>query len=365
MSTRKNDAQWMEKQQRWQIKVQKDGQRRTFYSSNPSRRGKVEAERKADHWLEVGSCDENIRFGSLWSDFLAEVQLTTSLSNYKSHELYGRKWLLPRLTKKRVAAITLQDWQNCLLDAYVSGLAKKTIKNIRGSITAFYRYAFKRGVPIVRPEFLDIPKDAPVKPKKILQPQDIKTLFSCDTVRVHNQEVEAFYIHAWRFLTVTALRRGELCGLCSSDLDNNILCVSRSINRFGEVTGGKNQNAERSFVLSQIALRILDDQSAMLKRLHIISPYLFPAEDGTRLNPNTLYDRWDTYRKQYGIETTLHGLRHTFISVVKSDMPGELVKLIAGHSTSMDTFGIYGHELDGDAARAAGMVDDVFRRLIK
>lgn len=34
---RTNTAVWMEKQKRWQIKVQKDGERRTFYSFKPGR----------------------------------------------------------------------------------------------------------------------------------------------------------------------------------------------------------------------------------------------------------------------------------------------------------------------------------------
>ena len=48
MSTRKGQAKWDDKAKRWRISVQKDGVRRAFYSSNPSTRGKFEAERKAD-----------------------------------------------------------------------------------------------------------------------------------------------------------------------------------------------------------------------------------------------------------------------------------------------------------------------------
>ena len=44
---RTNTAQWMEKYNRWQIKVQKDGVRKTFYSSKPGRTGQREANAKA------------------------------------------------------------------------------------------------------------------------------------------------------------------------------------------------------------------------------------------------------------------------------------------------------------------------------
>ena len=102
----------------------------------------------------------------------------------------------------------------------------------------------------------------------------------------------------------------------------------------------------------------------MLRRAGIISPWLFPDPEGECTDPKLLYERWDRYRKQHGISATLHELRHTFVSANKADMPLELLKGIVGHSASMDTIGIYGHEIDGEKLRAAGIVDDVFGRLL-
>ena len=45
---RTNTAEWLEEQRRWQIKVQRDGVRRTFTSSVPGRAGQREANQKAD-----------------------------------------------------------------------------------------------------------------------------------------------------------------------------------------------------------------------------------------------------------------------------------------------------------------------------
>ena len=44
----------------------------------------------------------------------------------------------------------------------------------------------------------------------------------------------------------------------------------------------------------------------------------------------------------------LYELRHTFVSVVKTLPAGE-VKGLVGHSQDMDTFGVYGHTLTGEA----------------
>lgn len=52
------------------------------------------------------------------------------------------------------------------------------------------------------------------------------------------------------------------------------------------------------------------------------------------------------------------------MSVVKTLPAGE-VKPLVGHSEDMDTFGIYGHALTGDAENTARAVNGVFLRLLK
>lgn len=55
MGRRTNTAVWLPNQNRWQIKVQKDGVRKTFTSAKPGRTGQREANRKADLWLDEES----------------------------------------------------------------------------------------------------------------------------------------------------------------------------------------------------------------------------------------------------------------------------------------------------------------------
>lgn len=45
--------------------------------------------------------------------------------------------------------------------------------------------------------------------------------------------------------------------------------------------------------------------------------------------------------------------------------PAQLLKAFVGHSESMDTFGVYGHEVAGEKRRAAKIIDNVFERIIK
>lgn len=50
---------------RWMIKVQKNGARRTFYSSKPGRAGLREANAKADAWLDGDITDQRSRVRQL------------------------------------------------------------------------------------------------------------------------------------------------------------------------------------------------------------------------------------------------------------------------------------------------------------
>lgn len=60
MGRRTNTAVWLPNQNRWQIKVQKDGVRKTFTSAKPGRTGQREANRKADAWLDEGIINTRI-----------------------------------------------------------------------------------------------------------------------------------------------------------------------------------------------------------------------------------------------------------------------------------------------------------------
>lgn len=361
---RKNEAKWIEVRQRWQINIQHDGERRTFISSTPGKKGKIEAERKADKWIE-SKTKKDVRFSVLWDMFLVEVKATTSASNYKKHEQMGRLWLLPELKHKRLSTITSQDLQSIINKAHKKKLSKKTMMNIRASITAVCKYAAKDKRPFERPFGLEIPKDAPVRPKNIIQPSGLKTLFSINYIKRYNKQEPCFFIHAWRFMVLTGLRRGELCGLKNEDIKEGIVYIKRSVNYLREETRGKNENARRYFALSERAKTEIDAQVVMLKSRGVISPWVFPDESGHRLDPRHLFNKWFTYSHQHNIGCTLHEMRHTLVSVAKSDVPEQLLKRIVGHSKTMDTYGIYGHDVDGDIQRAAKILDKTFDNLLK
>lgn len=368
--SRRAEAIWIEARNRWQLNVQQDGKRKTFVSSIPGRRGKHEAEAKADDWLDAGQPDD-LRFDAAWAMYLDYLKQNTGTANHYAAETIGRNWILDsdetkRISRKRLSKIKLSDLQELVTAVGLAGRSKRTCKNVKDKLSGFFHYAEKQGWEFrVDPTKIILPTQAKVGKRKVVQPDALKVLFSADTIKKHGHDVPCFYVHAFRFLVVTGYRRGELCGFQHSDYDAPILTVNRSINEHNEITQGKNTNARRTNVLSKRAQQILEDQQAMLKKLGIKSPWLFPDREGGHLDPRNLYHYWvRTYTKQHGISASLHELRHTFISIARIEMPEALLKDFVGHSVSMDTFGVYGHEIDGEKQRAADIIDTVFDRVL-
>ena len=75
--------------------------------------------------------------------------------------------------------------------------------------------------------------------------------------------------------------------------------------------------------------------------------------------------RWQRYCQANNLpKTSPYELRHTFVSAVQT-LPEGAVKSIIGHSKSMDTFGVYGHAIEGLSDTTTHLVEQVFKEILK
>ena len=354
MGKRTNTAHWTGT--RWRIDVQQGGERRSFYSSIPGRRGQREANAKADEWLDNGIQDSAMRAETAYLAFLEHLKQTTSRGNWRPAESRFRAHVAPVLGSKRLQAVTEMDLQRVIDRAYSAGLAAKTLRNLRADLLAWSKYCRRAKLATLAPDELTIPRSARRGERKILQPADLRTLFTVDTTLWRGQRVPDEYIHAYRLQVLTGLRPGELIGLRWADVVNGRLHLGRSINIDGEQTAGKNENARRVVPLSLMAAAELEAQ-----RLETgADPQVFPIRSESHYR-----QRWKIYSAANGLTiTTPYELRHTFVSVAKR-LPAGMVKDMVGHSQSMDTFGVYAHLLEGDRDETAAAVNALFAQLLK
>lgn len=364
MSERKNEAAWIESRSRWQINVQADGVRKTFTSSTPGKKGKIEAERKVDEWLETQIVGGNTRCSILLDQFYQQKKDTTSHTNSSQIEYHIRCFIKPVIGMKRIDRVTEDDLQAVIDRAHAAGRYQKTLSNIRATIQAFMKFCRKKKVTILFPENIVLPRNAPKKEKHIAGPEDIRKLFTITSTCWHMAERQDWYIHAYRFAVLTGLRPGELLGLRWEDLKDGKIHIRRSINDDGEITQGKNSNARRTLSVQGIAEQELEAQREMLRRNAVVSPYIFPSPESGVTAQKRYRQSWQRYCKHNGLtRTTPYELRHTYVSI-NDEMPDGLKKKALGHSRNMDTEGVYGHLKSGDLERIAQYSSDVVKKII-
>lgn len=361
---RTNTAVWLDKYNRWQIKVQKDGIRKTFTSSTPGRNGQRECNKKADEWLDDNITDSKLKVSDMSKRYMEQLKITTSQSHWRQYESYFNNWINPTIGNVRIENITENHLQNVINKAYQKGLAKKTLSNIKTCELNFLKYCRKDKTTTLYVEGLFVPKGATPSEKHVLQPEDIKTLFEIDTKLHGKKRVDELYINAYRFEVITGLRVGEAIGLKHFDIKNGVVYLQRAINCFGEVTNGKNENAKRNFALTNLAKLILLKQQTKLNELGIKSEYVFCDKYGEAIKQRNYYRHWKKYSADNGItETTPYELRHTFVSAVKQ-LPEAYLKPIIGHSKDMDSLGTYSHEQNGDLVETANMIEKIFSKIL-
>lgn len=365
MGLRVGTAKWYPKYNRWQINVQKDGKRRSFTDSTPGRNGQRACNAKADVWLDDGLTSPEIKAQKLFDKWLEELKSNTGTGHWKNYEGYWNVWIGPAIGRMKIGQVTEQHLQDIINAANKKGLAHKSLKNILSCMTAYIKFCRKNKATTLVVENVYIPKNAPVGERTILQPHDIARLFEFDETLYRGKPTFDHMINAYRFEVVTGLRPGEVRGLMWDDIQDDKISMKRSINTHNETTKGKNNNAQRTFGLTKVAKKIIADQREWMFSVGLRSQYIFPDLDGEPMTQSGYYKRWVRYREHAGLaKVHTYELRHTFVSLIKQ-LPEAMVKDLVGHSVDMDTFGVYGHEVDGEMQLAASLVQEQLERYIK
>mgnify|MGYP003294109347 CR=1 FL=1 len=350
---------WDEKRKKWRLRVTTDGQTKTFTSVKSGLAGKKEVLRRAREWENNGSTNAyKTPCKQVWNNFIQDYseRVGATSEGLRIHQQMGRLFIIPALEHKRIGGVTKRDLQAIINNAKPQDkrkkvLSKKYIKSIRGSIVSFMKYAYENGYcePIVGE--LYVPKDRPTIGKTILQPHDIRKLFEPSDMHYHK---------ALCFLAATGVRPGEALGLKWSDIKGDEIFIQRAVNFRGYITEGKTENARRIIPLNAIIKKILDEQREATK--HLKSEWIFCDKVGGAGNQHTMYNQLTALGKERGFKNSLYEMRHTFASLLKDSTLSEfMMKQIFGHSSFTDTFGIYGHLMNGDMQKAAEIIELKFK----
>lgn len=349
-------AIWNEKEGRWTLRAYVSaGKYKKFSSSVPGIKGKKEVLKKYRDYLEYGNDNKGkLKIEDVAPTFLEHIKYKNGekSGSYYQYESILRLYIVPSVGKLRCESINLETWQGILNHTPVE-LSERYLKNVRMVIKVFIRFLYENGYTDALRGDLYIPKGrVESEEKEILQPEDIRRLFEPSNL---------WYHRAFCFALLTGVRTGELIGLKWTDVKADHIEINRAINSRNIITPGKTKNAKRRIPLSSSIRTILNIQKEYTKHLH--SEYIFCSPIGDFARQSKLRKEWKILKDQRSLPGTIYSLRHTFISLVKNVMPEQMIKSIVGHSVSMDTFGTYGHYVDGELKQASEITDLVYHKI--
>ena len=340
--------------ERWRMQARKDGKRYSFSSSTPGPKGRKDCMRKFENWY-YGEANGDKSVLTVCSEFLEDVkarrgEFSPSLETY---DYYIRLYIVPKLGQKKMCKVTLRDWQSVINSATGKNgpLSEKTLKAFKALILSIVKFGYEDYQCELLRGRLYIPKGRATKEKEILQSDDIKRLL---------EPSKYFYHPLFMFLLLTGLRPSEGLGLQVGDVYKDHVVIRRGINARGHITDLKNANAKRMVPIGSLASGILRKTIQRNEDLNLRTKWIFCGPDGSQGNQNTMEGQWRKLKKERELPGTVYSLRHTFISMMKNVLPENTIKDIVGHSSSFDTFGTYGHIIEGEDRKAASVIDLTF-----
>ncbi len=142
-------------------------------------------------------------------------------------------------------------------------------------------------------------------------------------------------------IALNGLRRSEVVALdWGNDLGDGLAVLGSIETATGTRKGTKTKSGERVIPMTAKTRELLDgwkaEQAEMLAALGIEQTDETPmltTRSGTRLRGSTLYSWWrDTGCPRYGVDCSVHELRHTFLTYLAQSQDAFALKRIAGWS---------------------------------
>jgi len=178
----------------------------------------------------------------------------------------------------------------------------------------------------------------------------------------------------WALAAATGMRRGELMGLRwdDVDLDAGVISIERSTTQLGKervTTTPKNHERRRVAIDAHTVATLKAWKKAQAEeRLAVGAAWADPAghlftwQDGGPVLPDYASKRFKATQKLEGLpELTLHGLRHTHITILlREGLPVHVVAKRAGHRDPSVTLDVYADVIPEDDGTAV----DVFAKAV-
>jgi integrase len=278
--------------------------------------------------------------------------------------------LLPRLGRKRIAAVTVDDIAALIRDRKKDGAAPSTISNDLLPLKGAFKLAVRNRLVGTDPSSLLMKNERPGTREKVeahvWSDAEIAALIECAEheaeARVpHKPNVDRQNFAPLIYVACfTGLRIGELLGLRWEDVEtvNGELRVERQWTRAGEYEPPKTRSSVRRIPLSAEMTKYLAALKLRSKFSGEKHP-VFASRKGTPLSHRNVTKRgFAPAAKRAGLRVSIHDTRHAFASrMISRGIDAVTLSELLGHSNPRVTLEVYSHLYDrqktDDAVRAA------------
>lgn len=269
-----------------------------------------------------------------WLHVYAKNQVANSTYNTYRCSIINVKTVIADMPIERVREVDLQQAINQLCDKRYS---KSTLHTTIVALNQAFKKACKN--LIINNNVCDdlyIPRDAPTKV--------VEALTISEQFLVEKGCYETLHGEKYRFLLLTAIRRGELCELLWSDYlpEQNVINIKKS----------KTAKGIRRIPLLPEAKAIIETQPR-------INEHIFNSSKGDPITPSVLKKTYQRLRKITGLsQLTNHICRHTMATrMVEAEVAPKALSSILGHSSVAFTMTRYVHAQDEYLASQMGIFE--------
>lgn len=254
-------------------------------------------------------------FEACANTYIQSKDKVLSPSTIKGYTSLLEKSIDKDFKKKKVAKITQGDIQ-ALINEYSVNHSPKTVRNLHGFISAVIHF--------YRPSMVintTLPQKSVKEPKMPTLEDIMKVLDICD---------EQYHIAIQ--LGMLGMRRSEICAADISDLDGNILHITKALvyNKDNEwiVKTTKTEAGTRDIYLPDNLVKEIQEQGYIYKGF-----------------PNSIYDAIQGYCKKLNIEPfRFHDLRHFYCSYAhEKGMTDQMIMESGGWKSDYTMKNIYRH----------------------
>ncbi len=305
--------------------------------------------------------DENLTMAELIEHYMEDAKIrkeeTTCLT--KAHIIETK--ILPHFKNKKVYDISAKDvrnWQNTMMTEIGKNgkpYSPTYLRSISNQLSAILNYAVT---------FHNLPFNPVLRVERMgtKNPEEEQPIWTLEEYQRFSEVMQdkPMFFYAFEVLYWSGLRLGELLGLTKDDvsLEDGTLKVARSyktqVHKDGKT---KTVTSKRTVHIPQ---NLVDELAEYMETLYGLSgtDKLFPT------SKTTLHKRLKEGANQVGLEKiTIHGFRHSHISMIMNDVQCASVMDIAkraGHKKPSTTM-IYSHRYKNKDQ----MIADELNRMLK